>query len=138
MKKVEKSSFAGTTVESSTNVEVEQVSQPIAKPNVGGSFLSKKPLDDYVDIIRKRFPKYISIEETKCNAMKQKYCALFRQEHYNEYCFIEYYEGSESYSITLFQSDWKDFERIESDFLNFKISFSVGLNDLKTIMNCMV
>lgn len=37
MKKAEKSSFAGTKVDSSTNVEVKQVSQPIAKPNVSSS-----------------------------------------------------------------------------------------------------
>ena len=34
MKKDEKSSSAGTKVDSSTNAEVEQVCQPIAKPNV--------------------------------------------------------------------------------------------------------
>ena len=37
MKKVEKSSSAGTEVESSTNAHDSQVSQPCAKPNVGGS-----------------------------------------------------------------------------------------------------
>ena len=34
MKKAEKSSLAGMKVDSSTNAEVEQVCQPIAKPNV--------------------------------------------------------------------------------------------------------
>lgn len=37
MKKADKSSSAETEVDSSTNVQVEQVSQPIAKPNVGRS-----------------------------------------------------------------------------------------------------
>jgi hypothetical protein len=34
MKKVDKSSAAGTAVESSTNADVSSVSQPIVKPNV--------------------------------------------------------------------------------------------------------
>jgi hypothetical protein len=34
MKKAEKSSFAGTTDESSTNADSLQVCQPIAKPSV--------------------------------------------------------------------------------------------------------
>lgn len=34
MKKVDKSLSAGTEAEQSTNVQVQQVSQPIAKPNV--------------------------------------------------------------------------------------------------------
>lgn len=41
MKKVEKSSSAGTKVESSTNVDVNSVRQPIANPNVGRSLLVK-------------------------------------------------------------------------------------------------
>ena len=40
MKKVEKSSSAGTEVDSSTKVDVTSVSQPIAKPNVGCSLSS--------------------------------------------------------------------------------------------------
>lgn len=40
MKKVDKSSSAGTTVQQSTEADVYSVSQPIAKPDVGGSFLS--------------------------------------------------------------------------------------------------
>jgi hypothetical protein len=39
MKKADKSSSAGTTVDSSTNAQVEQVCQPIAKPSVSGSLL---------------------------------------------------------------------------------------------------
>lgn len=38
MKKVEKSSSAGTEVHSSTNVDVQHVSQPIAKPSVSSRF----------------------------------------------------------------------------------------------------
>ncbi len=55
MKKVENSSSAGTTNESSTNADVQHVSQPIAKPNVVGS--QSHPLDklitlnDFVDNI---------------------------------------------------------------------------------------
>ena len=44
MKKVEKSSSAGTTVESSTNVDSLQVCQPIAKPNVSSRLSNKDVL----------------------------------------------------------------------------------------------
>ena len=44
MKKVEKSSSAGTEVESSTNAHDSQVSQPCAKPTVVRSFLSANEL----------------------------------------------------------------------------------------------
>lgn len=42
MKKVDKSSSAGTEVDSSTNVDGSQVCQPIAKPNVIGRALRPK------------------------------------------------------------------------------------------------
>ncbi len=100
---------------------------------------AKLPLDNFIEKICKRFPKYISVEETKCNVMMRgKHSALFRKQHYNEYCFIEFDEGCHSYSLTIFKSDWKDFERIEGDFLNFSFSFAVTFQDVETIMNCIV
>jgi hypothetical protein len=44
IKKADKSSFAGTEVQQSTNADVQHVSQPIAKPNVVRSFLSAQEL----------------------------------------------------------------------------------------------
>lgn len=100
--------------------------------------IEQKPLDAYVEIIRKRFPKYIYAEETKCNILRRIYSVLFRKEHYNEYCFLEYNKSCESYSLSFFKSDWKDFEKIETDFLYNSISFAVFKEDLETIMNCIV
>ena len=98
---------------------------------------SKFYFDEYVVLIRKRFPKYIFVEETKCNILRKKDSVLFRKEHYNEYCFLEYTKGCDCYSITLFKSNWKGFEEIEGDFLE-GISFAVTKGDLETIMNCVV
>lgn len=95
------------------------------------------PLDAFVEIIRKRFPKYISPDDTKCNIFRKKDCVLFRKEHHNEYCLLKYTRGCDSYSITLFKSDWKDWERIEGDFLNNSFSFAVFKNDLQVIMDCI-
>jgi hypothetical protein len=44
IEKFDKSSFAGTEAEQSTNADNEHVSQPIAKPNVVRSFLSAQEL----------------------------------------------------------------------------------------------
>ena len=49
MKKVDKSSSAGTTAEKRTNVQDSQVCQPIAKPNVVRSFLALMYAGNFVD-----------------------------------------------------------------------------------------
>lgn len=48
MKKVDKSSSAGTEAELSTNADVSHVSQPIAKPNVVGSLSFKEELQQNI------------------------------------------------------------------------------------------
>lgn len=106
------------------------------KGAVSGSS-STLPLDEFVEIIRKRFPKYISPDDTRDNILRKKDSVLFRKEHYNEYLFLEYTRSCDSYSITLFKSDWKDFEKIECDFLE-GFSFAVNKSDLHVIMNCIV
>ena len=95
------------------------------------------PLDEHIEIISTRFPKYIPIQETTCNAMKGD-AMLFKKEYYNEYCYLEYNKGSDSVSITLFKSDWKDFEKIENDFLE-GFSFVVkDKSETSVIMNTLV
>ena len=91
--------------------------QPIGTPT--------RPLDEHVEIVSKRFPKYISIQETKCNAMKE-HGVLFKKAYYNEYCYLEYDKRSHCVLITLFKSDWKDFEKTEDDFLK---GFSFAVTD---------
>lgn len=56
MKKVGKSSSAGTNVESSKNAQDSQVSQPCAKPNVVGC-AGIELMDDFVDFALKTFKK---------------------------------------------------------------------------------
>lgn len=56
MKKANKSSSAGTDVESSTNVDGLHVSQPIAKPNVMRRFVISKEL--FVETIEKIKQQY--------------------------------------------------------------------------------
>jgi hypothetical protein len=126
---------AETEVQQSDAAEVTKSAHTCCNTNVvGGSF----PLDPFLEVIRKRFPKYISVQETKCNALRKKHSALFRKQHYNDYCFIEYNEGCSFFSISIFKSDWKDFEKVENDFLDFSFSFAVTLKDVETIMNCIV
>ena len=95
------------------------------------------PLTDHIEIVSIKFPKYISIQETKCNVMKRD-AVLFRKEYYNEYCYLEYNKGSDCVTITLFKSDRKDFEKIEEDFLE-GFSFAVkDKSETSVIMNTLV
>lgn len=78
MKKADKSSSAGTEVESSTNADSSQVCQPIAKPNVVGSCFSSGdwyvgklfPLPDIYCDGKKvaNISKELPIEEREANA----------------------------------------------------------------------
>lgn len=74
---------------------------------------------EHLEIIRKRFPVSLDIEETECKAMTNGNFdrLLFRKEFYNEYCLVEIHKGSRDFGITLFKSDWKSFEKIEGDFI---------------------
>ena len=95
------------------------------------------PLDDHIEIVSKRFPKYVHTQETKCSAMEED-VVLFKKEYYNEYCYLEYTKGSDYISITLFKSDWENFEKIESDFLE-GFSFAVkDKSETTVIMNTLV
>lgn len=72
MKKVEKSSFAGTTDESSTNADSLQVCQPIAKPDVSSRFPSRNELrlGNYVQAFhpRKEVVQICDLSTTICKA----------------------------------------------------------------------
>lgn len=94
-------------------------------------------LDEHIEIVLSKFPKYVPIQETKYSVMKED-AVLFKKEHYNEYCYLEYNKRRDSISITLFKCDWKDFEKIEDDFLE---GFSFALKDKSetlVIMNALV
>ncbi len=74
----------------------------------------------HIEIIRKKFPKSITIEKTECNSLLNGNTdrLLLKKEHYNEYCLAEIPKGTGDFSFTIFKSDWKNFERIESDFMD--------------------
>ncbi len=94
-------------------------------------------INPYVDLVRKKFPKFISIEKTEVNAFKEG--LLFRKEHYNDYCFVEHHKSTDTIVLSIFKSDWKAFEKIEGDFLDH--SFSFNFNDeseAKTVVNTLV
>lgn len=79
MKNVEKSSSAGTEVDSSTNVDNTSVCQPIAKPNVGCSLSSNYD---------KRFP----------NSLRENFSQKELDDFMSSYSFVkvahDYYELS--------------------------------------------
>lgn len=93
-----------------------------------------------LEIIRKRFPVSIDIQETECNLMLNGNSdrLLLKKEFYNEYCFVEIQKGTNGLGFTIFKSDWKDFEKIESDFQE-GFSFAVkDKSEVFTIMNTLV
>jgi len=97
-----------------------------------------KPLDKHIEIVVKKFPKYVPIEETENNCFPMS-GILFKKEYYNEYAFLEVDRGSGTVSLTLFQSDWKQFEKIANDFVDGHVTFAVSTEgDTKTIINCLV
>ncbi len=81
-----------------------------------------KLIESYIEIVRAKFPKSISIEKTKDNVFRDG--LLFRKEHYNDYCFVEYHKSTDSVVFSIFKSDWKTFEKIEGEFLDSAFSFN--------------
>lgn len=55
MKKTNKSSFAGTEVQQSTNADNQHVSQPIAKPSVGRIIVSRDYIEERITYAFSRF-----------------------------------------------------------------------------------
>ena len=78
------------------------------------------PLDSYTEQIKKKFPKHIPLEETEINIFN-KAGALFKQENYNTYCFLEPVECG--IAVSFFKCDWKPFEKIEDEYLDYSICF---------------
>lgn len=93
-----------------------------------------------LEIIRKRFPVSVDIKNTEYNLMKKGnyYSMLLKKQHYNEYCLIEIHKGTNSFGFTIFKSDYKDFEKIETDFGN---GFSFAPKDctqIEVVINTLV
>ena len=95
-------------------------------------------LHEHMLLVQKKFSKYVSIQETKCNAMKRGAGMLLKKQFYNEYCYLEYDQGSGGISLTFFKCDWSDFEKIETEFME---GFSFAVRDrieTGTIINALV
>jgi len=92
-----------------------------------------------LEIIRKRFPVSVEIKETECDTMKSNHDRLlFKKEHYNYYCLVEVQLGTQDLGITLFKSDWKDFEKIEYDFNDGFSFLPKDKSEIFVIMNTLV
>jgi len=119
--------------------KMSEVSTTIETPAIGNVLLAAAfPFS--LEIIRKRFPVSIDIQETECNLMLNGNSdrLLLKKEFYNEYCFVEIQKGTNGLGFTIFKSDWKDFEKIESDFQE-GFSFAVkDKSEVFAIMNTLV
>jgi hypothetical protein len=94
-------------------------------------------INPYIDLVRKKFPKFISFEKTKDNVFKNGF--LFRKEHYNDYCFVEHHKSTDTIVFSIFKSDWKAFEKIEGDFLDQSFSFNFkDESEAKILLNTLV
>ena len=117
-----------------TDTSTKHITPPAAKPLLAAAF------PEHLEIIRKRFPKSVTIAETECNAMLNSNHdrLLLKKEYYNEYCLVELNKGSEDISFTIFKSNWNVFERIERDFME---GFSFAPKDKSetfVVMNTLV
>lgn len=97
---------------------------------------TSKPLDELAQLVRTRFPKYVSIPDSKFNIIK-KDGALWKKQHYNEYCYIRF--SNDCFEFTLFKCDWIPFDKIESAYMDDSTSFAIkNMDEVKVILNCLV
>ena len=118
--------------------KMSEVSTTTEPPAIGNVLLAAAfPL--LIEIIRKRFPVLIDIQETECNSMKNNHDRLLlKKEYYNEYCLVEINKGTQQLGFTIFKSDWKDFSKIESDFMEGFSFAPKERSEVFVIMNTLV
>jgi len=94
-------------------------SKPLPQNHAIGNLMLESASPIHLEIVRTKFPVSVDIQETECNSMTNGNHdrMLLKKEYYNEYCLVEIQKGTEQFHLTIFKSDWKDFERIESDFM---------------------
>lgn len=137
MKKVDKSSSAGTNAEQSTNVDVNSVSQPIAKPNVACCLKSNDPMRKRKSMINRQdlrignvvYPNgenstIYPIIEIKTDVVVCK----MPEFEWQEVCAIDY---SDLHGILLSKDILKKlkFRSHKSDYENFYWIFSKSYSD---------
>lgn len=93
-----------------------------------------------LEIIKKKFPISVEIQETECNSMMIGNIdrLLFKSKYYNHYCFIEIVIKTYELRLTIFKSDHKNFEKIESDFLTGFCFATKDKKDVNAIINSLV
>jgi hypothetical protein len=81
------------------------------------------PLDPHIEVVNLKFPQYIPIEETEVQVLKLS-AILFKEKFYNNYCYLEL-KNDGQVELSLFKSDNKNFDKIEDDFLENKVTFKI-------------
>lgn len=92
-----------------------------------------KPLDKYIEIANKKFPKYIPIEETDCQSFKLD-SVLFREKFQNNYCYLELKGTTGKVIVSFFKCDSSVFDEIESSYLYTAISFEICSQDMAKVL----
>ncbi|MCF6365256.1 MAG: hypothetical protein L3J35_03545 [Bacteroidales bacterium] len=75
--------------------------------------------------IQSKFPIKREIENTNSNTFFRG--ELFKKEYYNDYCYVKLRKGY--CELSFFQSDNRQFEKIEDDYLDFAINFKIKEED---------
>lgn len=82
----------------------------------------KPSITPYVSQIETKFEQSVPIEETPHNFFNKE-GALFKREKDNLYVFVESTNSGQVF-VTLFQSVWIPFKKIESDYVDGSILFT--------------
>jgi len=75
--------------------------------------------------IKSQFPINREIDNTESNTFFGG--ELFKNEYYNDYCFVKLNKGF--CEISFFKSDNREIEKIEDDYLDFAVSFKIKEED---------
>jgi len=88
-------------------------------------------LNDYIDVIKTKFPECVDIESS--DIFKES--SLYKNDR-NQYCYVTQSENkllSNLFYVEIFRSDDLRIERKESDYLNWSIIF-----EFENIKDCKV
>lgn len=81
------------------------------------------PLDPHIEIVNLKFSQYIQIEETEAQIFDLS-GVLFRAKFQNNYCYLKL-RNDNKIELSFFKSDWKQFDKIEADYLETAIIFKI-------------
>lgn len=77
----------------------------------------------HIEIVKAKFQQNIVIEETECQSMNPE-GFLFKETFENNYCYLRLRPNG-IIELSLFKSDYSQFEKIESDYLQLAIDFKI-------------